>query len=1027
MDIRKFRKPPVIRRPSPFWAINDRITPEETARQMEDMLSVGLGGGFFHSRSGLITQYMGDEWFSAMKAALEVAREKDGYLWLYDEDLWPSGNAGGQVAAMKDEYRATYIRAFLLSPEEQLPCIEREEIIRYAYKIIKRDGLALKEFEAIPVEYIEKISEERLIIVKGYSPKVPWWSGESYSNLLHPEAMQEFIRLTHEKYYQHLGDEFGKRIPGIFTDEPHIAPAAKSGIAWYEGIPERYREWTGRDFWGDLPYLYFDGNQARHIRLLIHRTLLRQFIEAYSKPLYEWCDRHRIAYTGHYLAEDTFSSQTICNCGGVMAHYKYQHIPGIDHLCRQIDGSIPVLFTAKQASSAARQSGRKNVLSEIFGVSRHTNTFQDFKWLGDFDLVLGVTFFCPHLSWYSGKGRRKRDFPPVWNYQQTYWKELSYLNNYFTRVAVALTSGKPDVKILLLHSIESAIASRRIGVISKKIGDDIPVDDMKGMDILDSAMRKVLEAILNTGYDCDLGDENFIEEYGDVKGKNFIIGKMSYKIVVIPPSYTWREKTVSLLEKFVENGGIVVILGKPPEEIDGINNKDKWQKILSAKNVYSLPDSVESIQNIISSLQPSTYKLQGIDGKYYTKTYLQHRIDGKEEIFFIVNSDREDERHYILTIENAGNRKLLKWDAVNGDVFLADTEKEKEKLVYQFSLPPAGSLLLTLTSVSGNIPKEKRMPDMTVARVIQLPSVFEFERKDENVLVLDRISVSYDGKNFEQEEPEWRVRKKIAKHFGVEEALQWQPWVAIRKGIFEGKGGDIILRYRFESEIEKPKSYLVIEEMEKGRIFINGKEISIGKKLDWHWDRSFKKVEITDYVKKGENIVDFRVRYNFLTEVEPAYIVGDFRVELISPYEGKILKENKALKGGSWVYQGYPFYSGRMVYKSTFNLQGKKKKVFARIVRPSGILFKINVNGKDAGNLLWSPYILEITPFIKKGKNRISVELVSSLQNSWGPLHEREGDDNLWAGPNAFENEDFIRDELSLFNYGIEKIEILCW
>ncbi|MDD3726147.1 MAG: hypothetical protein PHI44_03015, partial [Candidatus Ratteibacteria bacterium] len=163
-----------------------------------------------------------------------------------------------------------------------------------------------------------------------------------------------------------------------------------------------------------------------------------------------------------------------------------------------------------------------------------------------------------------------------------------------------------------------------------------------------------------------------------------------------------------------------------------------------------------------------------------------------------------------------------------------------------------------------------------------------------------------------------------------------------------------------------------------------------------------------------------------LTEVEPAYIVGNFGVELIDHYRGKIVREQKTLSGDSIVRQGYPFYSGRMVYKSFFTFTGKKEKVFVRLVKASGILFKIRVNGKEAGDILWSPHILEITPLVKKGKNTISVELVSSLQNSWGPLHEREGDDNMWCGPAAFEDEMTVREELSLFNYGLAGIELIC-
>lgn len=1029
MDIKKFKTPPSIIRPTPFWAINDRITPEETARQMNDMLDAGLGGGFFHSRCGLITDYLGDEWFASMESALEVAKRKDGYLWLYDEDLWPSGNAGGQVAGMKDEYRATHLNAFLLASGEPLPFAGADESIRYGYEVVKREGLILKEIKAIPVNRLESVAHyERLVMVRKYAPKIPWWSGESYANLLHPEAMRTFMELTHEVYYKRLGNEFGRRIPGIFTDEPNIL-SPEEGIPWYEGIPEKYKEWTKRDFWKDLPYLFFDGKESRHIRLLIHRAILRQFLEAYSKPIYLWCEKHNIAHTGHYNAEDTFAYQITNHCGGIMAHYRYQQIPGIDHLCRQIDEfRVPMLLTCKQVSSAARQLGRKTVLTEIFGVSRHTNTFEDFRWLGDYDLVLGANLFCPHLTWYSAKGRRKRDYPPVWNYQQTYWKDLPSLNDYFTRIAYALTSGEPEVPVLLLHSIESAIAGRRIGVNSTRRSKDIPENDLTDASALDSLMRKTLDAILSTGYDCDLGDESFIEEYGTVKGRSFAIGRMSYKIVVVPPSVTWREKTIKLLEKFVENGGVLIILGKMPEEIEGINKKERWERIVLHKNVRTLPSSVESIRSVIISLVPASYTLESADGKSFPKTYVQHRLDGNDETFFIVNSDRSDRREYVLTVKNPGRRQLFILDAVDGSVCSADALKNGDGLRYRFHLPPAGSILLTLSGSLKNVRnKEKVMPEVKNAKIMSLPGIFEFERKDDNVLVLDRISVSYDGKNFEKEEPEWRVRKKTAERFGTQDALQWQPWVAIRKGMFEGKGGDIVLRYKFLSDASKPKSYLVIEDMQKGKVFVNGRQVGwdAEKQPGWHWDRSFKKVEITELVRKGENIVDFKVHYDFLTEVEPAYVVGDFGVEMVSPYSGKIVKEKRNIATGSLVEQGYPFYSGRMVYKTEFNVKrDKKKKTFLKILNPSGILFNIRVNEKDAGRILWSPYLIEITPFVKNGKNKIEVELVTSLQNSWGPLHEKDGDDNTWVGPNAFENENFLKEEFSLFNYGIGGIEI---
>lgn len=1023
MDLKGFSNPQSILRPAPFWAINDRITPQETARQIEDMISVGLSGGFFHSRAGMITDYLGEEWFDAMKAALDVANRKDGYLWLYDEDLWPSGNAGGQVAGMKDEYRATLLQAILVPAGEPDPELSQDQELRRCYAIKQRDGLFIKDYETVPLDKLEQArGYERLFAVSAYAPKIGWWGGESYANLLNPEAVQQFIRMTHEVYKQHLGAEFGKRIPGIFTDEPQV-DHAYNAIAWYDGIPARYSEWTGRDWWADFPFMFFDGPESCKIRLLAHRAILRQFLEAYSKPIYEWCEANGLEHTGHYMAEDTFYGQIISHSGGVMAHYRYQHAPGIDHLCRDAYGA---LFTCKQVASAARQLGRKRVLTEIFGVSRHTNTFEDFKWLGDYDLVLGANFFCPHLTWYSARGRRKRDYPPVWNYQQTYWTDLNPLNDYFTRVGHALTCGKPACDILLLHSIESATSARRLGVeVRSSITDgaqktpvDVPREDVTVANSLDAQMRKTLDAILNAGYECDLGDEGYIEEMGSVSGDSFIIGEMSYKLVVVPPSTTWRPRTFELLKQFVDNGGKVIVLGELPSMLDCDDAKIQWVEFARHANVKSLPCSTAEIQNAVDELAPKGFRLKGADGRAVPYTYVHHRIDGDQDIFFIVNSDRSNTRGYTLTVPDAKSRPLAEWDAVEGTCRKLDACVIGDDLRYEFTLPPAGSLLITVGGdIEGCDTAEQEPVTVSCKHLAPLPSEMDFERKDDNVLVMDRLSVSFDGgQTFEPEDLEWRVRRRIAKRFDTTAALEWQPWVAIRKGLFDGRGGEIVLRYRFESDLDKPRAFVVIEDLYKGELTVNGVVLNTAGHT-WHWDRGFGKVEVTDLVKKGENVIDFKVDYDHLTEVEAAYIVGDFGVTMADPYRGRIVAEPEKLQVGSWTKQGYPFYSGRMVYKTSFT--GESGRTFLRLKNPSGTLFKVRVNGADAGSILWRPWEIELTSLVKPGENSLEIEVVSSLQNTWGPLHEKTGDDNLWCGPDAFEVDHILREEINIYPYGL--------
>jgi len=106
----EFTNPGLDLRGAPFWSWNDRLDPEELARQARDMKAHGMGGFFMHSRDGLETIYMGPEWLECVRETVRVAEEEGMGAWLYDEDRWPSGAAGGLVpAAGGDAFRAKMV------------------------------------------------------------------------------------------------------------------------------------------------------------------------------------------------------------------------------------------------------------------------------------------------------------------------------------------------------------------------------------------------------------------------------------------------------------------------------------------------------------------------------------------------------------------------------------------------------------------------------------------------------------------------------------------------------------------------------------------------------------------------------------------------------------------------------------------------------------------------------------------------------------------------------------------------------
>ena len=73
------------------------------------MAHSGVGGYFMHARSGLETEYLEQPWFDSVQTGIEEGQAVGLTPWIYDEEGWPSGFAGGKVTGR----RSTAICKFL--------------------------------------------------------------------------------------------------------------------------------------------------------------------------------------------------------------------------------------------------------------------------------------------------------------------------------------------------------------------------------------------------------------------------------------------------------------------------------------------------------------------------------------------------------------------------------------------------------------------------------------------------------------------------------------------------------------------------------------------------------------------------------------------------------------------------------------------------------------------------------------------------------------------------------------------------
>ena len=440
--IQLFEKPGVEYRGKPFWSWNGELEKDELIRQVAIMKEMGFGGYFMHSRAGLITEYLGDEWFDLINAVADAGTEMGMESWLYDEDRWPSGSAGGKVT-VDPQYRMKQITMYCqdkatFAETGVLPGDSEDEIV--AIFAINKDGKAIYEYEqcedekalseAIKNEWCNKVLVFRIDLRKPSSV----YNGTTYIDTMSRKAVDKFIELTHAEYKNRCGERIGTTIKGIFTDEPHRGHTLdnyreKDGIetcsvAYTDDLFEEFIKRYGYDLKPMLPELFFrkDGKSIHKVKINYVDLANNLFIERFADPINDWCNENNMIFTGHVLHEDSLTSQTATQ-GSLMRFYPHMTYPGVDVLS---EGNR-CYWIVKQLSSAARQAGQKWLLSELYGCTGWQFDFAAHKAVGDWQALLGINFRCHHLSWYTMEGESKRDYPASILHQSKYYKDYDYV------------------------------------------------------------------------------------------------------------------------------------------------------------------------------------------------------------------------------------------------------------------------------------------------------------------------------------------------------------------------------------------------------------------------------------------------------------------------------------------------------------------------------------------------------------------------------------------------------------------------
>ena len=201
-----FQNPTCEYRGAPFWSWNCKLEEKELREQIGYLKEMGMGGFHMHSRVGMSTEYLSDDFMHLISSCVEEAKSQDMMAYLYDEDKWPSGFAGGLVT--KDPKYA--IRMAVFAPasmdipemyDMNTAITEGKPYLLACYDIELNENGELANYRAIDMN--EEAKGTKWVIYCDTDQKIGWYNGYTYVDTLNKDAIDKFKEMIEGVTHQY--------------------------------------------------------------------------------------------------------------------------------------------------------------------------------------------------------------------------------------------------------------------------------------------------------------------------------------------------------------------------------------------------------------------------------------------------------------------------------------------------------------------------------------------------------------------------------------------------------------------------------------------------------------------------------------------------------------------------------------------------------------------------------------------------------------------------------------------------------
>jgi len=525
---------------------------QATPEAMAKLKDLGLGGIVCNVS---FSEYMRSEthWQTLIKA-VEACRDTGMVVWIYDEDGYPSGAAGGLVLQQNPKFEA----------------------------------LALAYDSSLPEPFILRPSYEHTHASNNF------YAARRFANLLDREAVESFIKITHEAYWTRLKDHFGGTIQAFFTDEPSLMavnigrlpeevrktvrvvdPLDESlkplpSVPWVTDLPELYRQRYGEDIMAVRKSLFEGDSEAdRRVRRQFWALVTDLLAERYYGQIRRWTGSRKVASSGHILWEEQ-PLHGVPLEGNPLKMLMQMDIPGLDMLTSNPEAVIySGWLTASLPASAAIFNGGRRVMTEVSDFSetmakKGPAPLADMCAAAAWQAALGVTEFT---LYYNRAARSPTDY-------RAYCDFVGRLNS-------LLRDARPAPRVLLYYPIYDVWGEYR------------PVAEPLTLNSQSDRMKKLVNSFMSLGEHTTrrqipfaLIDHELLATV-EVREGHILVNGRVFDALVLPAGVELPKSAAEKMNLFKASGGQVV-LDAAPQEL----NLDKLAGLYSSGALSSPNDRI---------------------------------------------------------------------------------------------------------------------------------------------------------------------------------------------------------------------------------------------------------------------------------------------------------------------------------------------------------------------------------------------------------------------------------------------------